>query len=134
MRGQIVEIERDVQLELFRLSKSSSQNRTTQEAASHHHAASSTDLSQPPRQDHKCVLGQEYYAEDVLASDGRFLENQIELLRPDPLFDWESFPGFDGQLHEFGEIVNGAEIFADSEYGVMMPETGESAPNASGSG
>lgn len=133
MRGQIVEIVRDAQLELFRLFKSSSQNRTTQEAASHHHAASPTDLSQPPRQDHKCVLGQEYYAEDVLASDGRSLENQIELLRPDPLLDWESFPGFDGQLYDFGEIVNGAEMFADSEYG-MMPETDESAPNASGSG
>lgn len=38
-----------------------------------------------------------------------------------------------GQLYDFEEIVTGAEMLADSEYGVM-PETDESAPNASGSG
>lgn len=132
LRGQIVEIVRDTQVELFRLFKLSSQNRSTHEVGSHHHAASSTDLSQPPRQNDECGSGQESSAQDVV-SDGQSLENQIELLRHDPLLDWESFPGFDGQLYDFGEILDGAEMFVDSEYSVM-PETDESAPNASGSG
>lgn len=100
---------------------------------SNHHASASTGLSQPSRQDHECGSGQEYSAEDVAVSDGRSLENQIELLIPGPLLDWESFPGFDGQLYDFGEVLYGAEMFTDSEYGVM-PETDESAPNARVSG
>ncbi|KAJ0110278.1 ankyrin protein [Diaporthe amygdali] len=133
LRVQIVETVRDTQVELFRLFKFSAQNRATPLVTSHHDAVSHTDLGQPPQQDRESGSGWEYSVEDSVPLDGWSLENQVESLRPDPLLEWESFPGFDGQFYDLGQIVNGAEMFANSENGVN-PATDDFTGNAGGSG
>ncbi|KAL1861649.1 hypothetical protein Daus18300_008765 [Diaporthe australafricana] len=121
LRGQIVEIVRDTQIELFRLFKLSAQNRKAPEESMQHDEVSHTDLSHPPRQDSDCESrsGQDHSVETNVTSEGWSLENHMQLPRPDPLLDWENFSGFDGQLYDFGEIDNGAELFPDSTYGAM---------------
>lgn len=67
-----------------------------------------------------------------VTSEGWSLENHTQLLRPDPLLDWESFSEFDGQLHDFGEIDDGTGIFPDSTYGAIPDSFSQIYRDASG--
>ncbi|KAI1176104.1 hypothetical protein F4777DRAFT_286880 [Nemania sp. FL0916] len=122
LRGELVEIVRDVQLELFQLFRSTIPSIDGQEA--HRIPRLSNDINNDPQTEPRNMSQQEPGSEDQV-TDPAFVDSDVSLnpadplaaYRPEPYLDW-NLEEFDGQLFDFQEFMHHAEG-SDSAYGTM---------------
>ncbi|KAK8123958.1 hypothetical protein PG999_003876 [Apiospora kogelbergensis] len=127
LRGQIVDIVRDVQLELFQSFRSSlrdapgasnhDQEAATIETASFAEQIQGTGGPDAPTLEPRDTGAGEPH--ELQARD--YWEEQLQAYRPEPAFDLD-FLGFDGELFDFSSLSN-PPMFQDSAYGTLSTTT-----------
>ncbi|KAH6655829.1 hypothetical protein BKA67DRAFT_250466 [Truncatella angustata] len=126
MRGQLVDIVRDMQLEIFRTFMDSKAEapavKEPDHSCSHTTSQAGSDNKQPGvrTDDDQSIRSKT----DIPWN----LQNHLGPWRPEPYLDDWLMPDFDGQLYDFGDFM-GEETLPDSAYGTLSMTNGSDQKN-----